>query len=188
MIVNPADLIDVKPVTGSYSRIADQWIYVFMAGLFVVTALVGFIPNSIGLLEAVEAGQRPPLPPILHTHAVLMGSWLLLLLAQTTLMATGRSAQHKKLGLVAIVLVPMLVFAMFGVVQSTWSWIGSIPAGVMEPDALSGIKVIVSNILLVQTRIALLFPGLIAWAVLARRKVDGFPPNKGFFKCARIHL
>ncbi len=170
MVANSVDVAEVKPVTGTFSRAADRWIYVFMAGLFVVTALVGFIPNSLGLLEAVEVGQRPPLPPILHTHAILMGSWLLLLLVQTTLMATGRRGQHKKLGLIAIVLVPMLVSAMFGVVYSMWSWIGSIPAGVMELDALSGIKVIMSNILLVQIRVAVLFPGLIAWAVLVRQK------------------
>jgi hypothetical protein len=170
MVANSADVAGVKPVTGKFSLAADRWIYVFMAGLFVVIVLVGFIPDSISLLEDVEVGQRPPLPPILHAHAILMGAWLLLLLAQTTLMATGRSGQHKKLGLIAIVLVPILVFAMFGVVHSTWSWVGSIPAGVMEPDALSGIKVIVSNILLVQIRIAVLFPGLIAWAVLVRRK------------------
>jgi hypothetical protein len=170
MVANSADVAGVKSVPGTFSLAADRWIYVFMAGLFVVTVLTGFIPDSISLLEAVELGQRPPLPPILHIHAILMGSWLLLLLAQTTLMATGRSGQHKNLGLIAIVLAPILVFAMFGVIHSTWSWIGSIPAGVMEPDALDGIRVIVSNILLVQIRIAILFPALITWAVLVRRK------------------
>ena len=169
MITNSAEIAGVKPVTGEFTRTADRWIYVFMAGLFVVTALVGFIPDSIGLLEAVDVGQRPPLPPILHVHAMLMGTWLLLLLAQTTLMATGHSGQHMKLGLIAIVLVPIMVIAMFGVVNSMWSWIGSIPEGVMAPDELSGIKAILSNILLVQIRVALLFPALIAWAVFVRR-------------------
>ncbi|MDH5344639.1 MAG: hypothetical protein OEW59_02665, partial [Gammaproteobacteria bacterium] len=143
---------------------------VFMAGFFVVTALVGFIPDSISLLGAVKAGQRPPFPTILHVHAVLMGSWLLLLLAQTTLIATGNGAQHRKLGLVAAVLLPALVLAMPGVVHATWSWIGSIPAGAMEAEELGGLKVIVSNILLPQMRIAILFPALIIWALLVRRK------------------
>ena len=54
-------------------RLADRWIYVFMAGLFVATALTGFIPASIRHFAAVEAGQRPAPSPVLHVHAVLMG-------------------------------------------------------------------------------------------------------------------
>ena len=64
-----------------------------MAGLFILTALAGFIPDSIDVLRAVKAGERPALPPILHVHAILMASWLLLLLAQTSLVALGRGAQ-----------------------------------------------------------------------------------------------
>ena len=53
------------------------------------------------MLADVEAGERPPLPPVLHVHAVLMGTYLLLRLAQTTLAATGRQAWHQRLGLAA---------------------------------------------------------------------------------------
>ncbi len=82
-----------------------------------------------------------------------MASWLLLLLAQTTLMATGRSAQHKKLGLIAVVLLPLLVFAMIGVVEEVWSLIASLPPGAMTPDALNALKRDISNTLLEQIRI-----------------------------------
>jgi len=140
-----------------------------MAGLYVVTVLTGFIPDSIGLLKAVDAGQLPPLPPIYHAHALLMGSWLLLLLTQTSLMATGRRELHKKLGLMAVVLVPLVVLAMVGIVHSSWTRVATIPASAMAPEALSQLKVLVSNILLVQIRILVLFPGLIIWAILVRR-------------------
>src|SRR6476469_8077769 len=69
----------------------DRWIYVFMAAWFIAIVLTGFIPDSLNKIAAVQAGQRPPLPLVMHAHAVLMGSFLLLLLAQTTLVATGRS-------------------------------------------------------------------------------------------------
>ena len=106
MIANTAEVVGAKPDAGAFARLADRWIYVFMAGLFVVTALAGFIPDSIVLLAGqrpsslatVETGQRPSLPLILHVHATVMASWLLLLLAQTTLMAAGRRAQHKNSG------------------------------------------------------------------------------------------
>ena len=59
----------------------DRWIYVFMAAWFIVIVLVGFIPDAMMKVAMVKAGARPPFPPILHVHAVLMGSFLLLLLA-----------------------------------------------------------------------------------------------------------
>ena len=92
-------------VLGARSRLADlidRWIFVFMAGLFLLTVLVGFVPDSFALVKGVQIGLLPPLPPILHVHAVLMGSWLLLLMAQTTLVATGHRALHRKLGLTAV--------------------------------------------------------------------------------------
>src|SRR5687767_7627580 len=83
----------------------DRWIYVFMAGWFIAIVLAGFIPSSLAKIEMVRSGLRPPFPLIMHLHAVLMGSFLLLLLAQTWLMATGRSAYHQRLGLVSLLLV-----------------------------------------------------------------------------------
>ena len=77
----------------------DRWIFVFMAAWFIAITLTGFIPDSLMKIEMVKAGLRPPFPWILHAHAVLMGSFLVLLLAQTWLMATGRCAQHLRLGL-----------------------------------------------------------------------------------------
>ena len=61
----------------------------------------------------VRPGQRPPFPLVMHVHAVLMGSFLLLLLAQTVMVATGRNALHKQVGIAAFVLVPALVVVGF---------------------------------------------------------------------------
>ena len=52
----------------------DRWIFVAMAAWFIVIVLVGFIPDAIGKVAAVKSGTQPPFPPILHVHAVLMGS------------------------------------------------------------------------------------------------------------------
>ena len=63
----------------------DRWIFVFMAAWFIVITLAGFIPDSMMKIGMVQAGVRPPFPIVLHMHAVLMGSFLLLLFAQTWL-------------------------------------------------------------------------------------------------------
>lgn len=169
-MASTSEVVTAHAAVGEFARIADRWIYVCMAGLFIVTILVGFIPDSIGVLASVKAGQRPPLPLIVHAHAILMASWALLLLVQTTFMATGRSAQHKKLGLIAVALLPLLVAAMIGVTKEVWSLVASLPAGAMPPEALSAIKLDVTNTLLEQIRTIVLFPGLIVWALVMRRK------------------
>jgi hypothetical protein len=155
--------------TGAFARLADRWIYVWLAGLFIATALVGFLPTSMRLLAAVEAGQRLPPPLILHVHAVLMGSWLLLFLAQATLMATGRSTRHKRLGLLAVVLAPAVVVAMIGVVKSSWSLYASLPPDLWTPGESRRIN-FMSNVLLEQVRMAILFAVFVGWAFLCRRR------------------
>src|SRR5829696_176886 len=92
---------------------ADRWIFVFMAVWFIAIVLAGFIPDSLMKVGMVKAGVRPPFPMVLHMHAVLMGSFLLLLLTQSWLMATGRSANHMRLGMLAFVLAPALVIVGF---------------------------------------------------------------------------
>ena len=87
----------------------DRWIFVFMAAFLLAAALAGFIPDSLEKVAAVESGRRPPLPPVMHMHAVLMGTWLTLLLAQTTLMATGQARYHRQLGMASLVLAPAIV-------------------------------------------------------------------------------
>src|SRR3954467_2885037 len=87
----------------------DRWIFVVQAVCFIALVFTGFIPDSIDKVAAVQAGQRPPFPLVLHLHAVAMGSFLLLLLTQSVLMSPRRSELHKRVGIAAFVLVPVLV-------------------------------------------------------------------------------
>lgn len=164
-MISSAHSIQAEAGSQTFASFADRWIYVFMAALFVVAALTGFIPDSLELLATVKSGQRPPMPPILHAHALVMGSWLLLFLAQTTLVATGRAAQHRKLGLVGAILAVALVFVTITLVKSRWApGYESLP-----PDALSRIKTARSGILMEQIRELVLFSIFIAWALLVRK-------------------
>src|SRR6478609_14149 len=115
----------------------DRWIFVFMAAWFIAITLAGFIPDSIMKVGMVRAGARPPFPSILHVHAVLMGSFLLLLLAQTWLMATGRRDLHMRLGVLAMVVAAALVAVGFVLAPTmyyeTWNALQSAPPNAREP-------------------------------------------------------
>jgi len=153
----------------------DRWIYVFTAASFIVFVLLGFVPDSLAKIAAVEAGQRAPFPLVLHFHAVLMGSFMLLLLAQTTLVATGRCDLHRRLGLVAMVLVPALVVVGFILVPTIYHQVWG-AAQAAPPEAAGELRALVSrleNIQLLQIRIGILFPLFIAIALMARGRDAG---------------
>ena len=149
----------------------DRWIFVLMASLFLVTTLTGFIPDSLAKIAAVHAGARPPFPPILHIHAVLMACWLLLLFIQTSLVATGRGAAHRSLGMASFALLLAIVVVGLIVVPTMYrpAWSAAQLAPPDTKDALqSGLKIL-SDIALLQIRIGLFFPLFVALALLKRR-------------------
>jgi hypothetical protein len=52
-----------------------------------------------------------PAPPILVVHSILFSAWLALLTAQIVFVRTKRLRLHKKLGRIATVLVPLMVYS-----------------------------------------------------------------------------
>jgi hypothetical protein len=153
----------------------DRWIYVFTAASFIAIVLAGFVPSSIGKIAAVQAGERPPFPLVLHMHAVLMGSFLLLLLAQTTLVATGRCNLHRHLGLLSMVIVPMLVLVGFLLVPTTYQgvWAAAQAAPPPARAQLEGLILQLDNIMLLQLRVGILFPVFLVIALWARGQDSG---------------
>jgi hypothetical protein len=153
----------------------DRWIYVFTAASFIVVTLVGFVPDSLGKIAAVQAGERPPFPLVLHLHAALMGAFLLLLLTQTVLVATGRCDRHMRLGLLAMVLAPALVVVGFILVPTTYHSVWS-AAQAAPPEAREALRQSTSrleNIMLLQLRVGFLFPLLLLIGVAARGRNAG---------------
>lgn len=164
----------------------DRWIFVLMAAWFIAIVLAGFIPDSLMKIDAVRAGERPPFPLVLHVHAVLMGTFLLLLLVQAWQMATGRSAQHMRLGMVAMVLAPALVIAGFILAPTMyhmlWDAAQAAPPGERE-EMLAGLAVR-ENILLLQLRIGILFPLFLTIALKARGRNAGMHKRMMFLATA----
>lgn len=171
-------VLDQKPPVDEKSAIGaviERWIYFGMSVWFAAIVLAGFVPDSLDKIAAVEAGQRPPFPLILHAHAVLMGSFLALLMAQTGLAATGNLRSHRRLGMVAFLLVPamiavglILVPTQFQEVYHNWqAAVGS------ERAKLSATLARRENILLIQLRTAILFPLFMTIALAARQRDGG---------------
>jgi hypothetical protein len=148
----------------------DRWIFVFMAAWFIAVVLTGFIPDSVMKVGMVRAGTRPPFPLVMHLHALLMGSFLLMLLTQTWLMATGRRALHMQLGVLGMVLAAALVVVGFilapTMYHQAWGALQSAPpnARAKLQEALS----IKDDILLLQSRIGILFPLFLIIGLRAR--------------------
>ena len=153
----------------------SRWIYVFTAVCFIVITLAGFIPDSLVKVAAVEAGKRAPFPPILHLHALLMGAFLILLAAQTMLVASGRRDLHRRLGLAALVLAPTLVIVGFLLAPTmyhmAWHAAQSAPPE-LQRELRQGLLRRENNVL-TQLRIGVLFPVFLYIGLRARNSDSG---------------
>lgn len=84
----------------------DNTFYVAVAASSVLVAFVGFAGTYwLQLPAGTFIGH-----PIVHLHAILFSAWPLFFLAQTLLVARGRVAYHRALGLVGISLATAMVF------------------------------------------------------------------------------
>lgn len=127
-----------------------------MAIAFLVTALCGFAPSYY--LKA--AFPTPPLPPLVHVHALLFTSWLVLLLVQSGLIRAHRVDLHRRFGLAGAA----LALAMMPVGLST-----AIHA------ARTGITAAGKNpmdLLVFQVGALLLFGGFVVAAVVLRKRPE----------------
>jgi len=164
----------------------DRWIFVAMAVWFIVIALTGFVPDSVMKLAMIKAGARPAFPLILHAHAVLMGSFLLLLLAQTWMVATGRCALHKQIGVAAFVLVPALVVVGLILAPTMYYqvWGGAHFGPPAVRTALTPVVGMIENILLLQISAGLLFALFMTIALRSRAAYAGMHKRMMFLATA----
>ena len=125
-----------------------------MAWLLVVVAVAGFAPRSLAIIH----GTMPMPPLVVHLHAAVMASWVLLLAAQATLSLTGRMDLHRRLGLASLVVGPLVMIMLVAITIARQNAAAGTPAAA-----------IVNNILLVQIRAIVLFPIFFVWALRTRR-------------------
>jgi hypothetical protein len=81
------------------------WFYLAAAILAALLAVLGFAQTYYLKLFF----DTPPLSLLLHVHAAIFTSWLLLFIAQTTLVAVHRVDLHRRLGIAGAVLAVLMV-------------------------------------------------------------------------------
>src|ERR1700730_3312087 len=97
----------VKARAGLPGRKYDHVFFSAMAVLLLGSVFLGFA-HSYYLAGMFHA----PLPSaIIHVHGALFSSWILFLLAQTTLVAAGRTDVHRRIGIAGFILACMMVVA-----------------------------------------------------------------------------
>ena len=81
--------------------------FVFVAWLGV---LLGFVPASLGRI-AGKADYVAPL--VLHVHAMSFTLWMILLTMQVLLVRAGKTAIHRRTGMLGALLIPVMVLSAF---------------------------------------------------------------------------
>ncbi|MEE2526591.1 hypothetical protein V0U79_09450 [Hyphobacterium sp. HN65] len=84
-------------------RCGERFFFYYSLTLFLIVLV--FFP----LHAVVNSDHLPPLRPILHAHALLLGSWFALIVVQTWLIGSGRAALHQTLGRMSILLVVLML-------------------------------------------------------------------------------
>ena len=171
----PAPLPDALAGTPR-AHALDRWIFVLMAVWFIALALAGFIPDSLMKVEMVRMGIRPPFPLVLHMHAVLMGAFLVFLLSQTWLVATGRSEVHRRVGPIGGLLAVALVIVGFVLAPTMYHQVRD-GLSFAPPEAQDGMRALVSNlenILFLQMQAGILFALFLVLGLSYRSRDSGF--------------
>ena len=107
----------VHPSTSIPGRRYDHYFFSAAALLMLLTVFVGFARTYF-----LAGVFRSPLPSlIIHIHGAAFTAWILLLVTQTSLVATGRTDIHRRLGIAGFLLGCLMVI--LGVMASTDSLI-----------------------------------------------------------------
>jgi hypothetical protein len=129
----------------------DRRFFTGMALVAAFTVFVGFAPTYY--LKGIS--KAPPLPPLVHVHGMLFTAWIVLLIAQTSLVAVKRTDLHRRLGILGAVLaVAMTVLAYF-------TALGALHRSRMSPEFLA-----------VPLTTVVLFPAFVAAALIIRRNAE----------------
>jgi hypothetical protein len=84
---------------------ADHRFFSVMAVVMAITIVAGFANTYV---PKVVTGA-PTLPLIIHIHAVIFASWLAFFVIQTTLVFSGRTDVHRRLGIIGVVLAALML-------------------------------------------------------------------------------
>lgn len=101
----------VTPTANVVSERAARALHerVFFSSMAIAMALIAFVGFAPSYYLKAHFGAPPELTPMLHWHGVAFTLWMVLLVAQTSLVASGRVAVHRKMGIAGAVLATIMV-------------------------------------------------------------------------------
>jgi len=85
-------------------RWLGRWYFTAMGLAMIVVAVAGFAPSIID-----PSRRLAPLTPLVAAHGILVFCWLLLFVFQAVLIRSPHAAFHRRMGIVAVVLLTLLV-------------------------------------------------------------------------------
>jgi hypothetical protein len=129
----------------------DQWFFTFMAGLLAIVAVVGFLPNSMAILNGTM--ENPDF--LVHVHAALMFGWVGLFVAQASMIATDKRSTHIFLGGAGTFVALAMILSMICLAITRF------PAEAPVP---------LHTVVLFQARRVVLFAAFVAFALWLRKK------------------
>ena len=96
--------VEMAHAASASRRRVERWFYITAALFMNLLSVVGFGPSIID-----HSRRNAPLTPLATAHGIVVGAWLLLFLTQATLVATRRTAVHRRLGVVGSVLAVVMI-------------------------------------------------------------------------------
>jgi hypothetical protein len=76
---------------------SSRGLYLGMALAALVTIAIGFAPSFY-----LRPRSLPPLPPVVVAHGVIFTAWIVVFVVQTSLITTGHTAIHRRLGFIGM--------------------------------------------------------------------------------------
>ncbi len=87
-------------LTADPTRAAEHRFFTGLAVAMLAVTVAGFARSYLLVPQLGLPADTLPFTPLVHVHAVVAFGWCLLFVAQSWLVATGRTAHHRRLGCV----------------------------------------------------------------------------------------
>ena len=95
------------------TRDASRRFYVWMSGICLAIAILGFVPTYFApILQGTFAAE-----PVVHIHGMILFAWVSLLFAQSLLVARGHIIAHRTWGMLGVSIATAIVFITLAVVS-----------------------------------------------------------------------
>ena len=160
MVADPRSLASPSMLTAR--SVAARRERVFFGGMTIalfVAVLVGFGPSYY---FRTVTGSPVELTPALHVHGIVFTAWMVLLVVQSSLVAAGRTAVHRRLGAAGAGLAVAMI------ALGAYVPISRFQAGLI--DAPPGIPA--SALMAIALASIVVFPVLFGAALLLRQRTD----------------